>query len=211
VIPIPYGTKFTVKARGSVWKPVTCEHCGCDFAYLVSVKASGEATNVLWLNKRAAIDSAHSHADQALRHALDTTEKAIPCPQCGRYQRRMVSLMRWQAANSNPRPYLLGFLALGITIALALLVNAAAPGLMPPGLAFLMASIVGLAVGYRAFTKIQRLDPNADAHTRQNRPYSEDYKVLRRRELERIVEQLRKEGRLDVALPTWDSTSQRRR
>jgi len=222
MIPIPYGTKYTVEVRGSIWKPVTCEFCSTQFAYQLSAKAKGQAKSILWLNKEQVKMSAESNARQALQRKLREvkriTTKAISCPNCGRYQKDMAQILKTKAANSSFLPPFYGFLTFGAALSLAWLVNFVLQDLVDEANVWLIALGAGIFGGiFVAILKYRKLaadfDPNKNARARRKRAPAEGRQVLLRSELEAFTADMEAKyggfvgavARAD--LPTWTERS----
>jgi hypothetical protein len=169
---IPYGTKYTVGVSGSIWKPVVCENCGCVYVYQIKHQTSGSATNLLWLNKQGAINSARFNANRNLEKYLKKQVRNYPCPECGFYQAEMIKRMKkniWQQA-----------IAVG-GIAFVLIIILTASSSSPLFYALLSSGIVGSF----SLRKLVGFDPNDDAPTRSHQKFSENsYPVLRKSDIE---------------------------
>ncbi len=93
-IPIPIGRSYSATATGAVWKPVCCEHCGCEFAYQLVVSVQGRGFSPLFLSNYEAQESARQRAVHNLENRLARATGLAPCPDCGKYQSGMVSEMK---------------------------------------------------------------------------------------------------------------------
>lgn len=171
---IPYGTKYTATVSGSVWKPVTCENCGCEYAYQIKHQTSGSATNVLWLNKERAIRDAENHARQNLQSYLNNTMRNYHCPDCGFYQTSTIHDMKnviWQ------RAIFFGFIALVI----AAFVTASSSHVM------LFSLTAGIFVSIALLSPLRNFNPNVNARSRTNQQFSEKYPVVKKEKTESIL------------------------
>ncbi len=161
---IPYGTKYTVTVSGSIWKPVTCENCGCEYAYQIKHQTNGSATNVLWLNKDGAIRNAENNANHNLKSYLKNTVRNYHCPNCGFYQTDMIHRMKnsvWQ------RALVFGFIAF-IIVALIAVSNASV---------IFYSIIAGIIVGIAFLSPLTNFNPNTNANSRINQEFSGSYPV----------------------------------
>lgn len=93
LIPIPRWT-FTHESRGMVVRNVRCERCAHDYGYRITRMAKGSATSWLFLDNDGARATAWEEAEAGLARALEEGEEAVPCPECGWYQQRMIPLAR---------------------------------------------------------------------------------------------------------------------
>ncbi|MEW5742005.1 MAG: hypothetical protein AB1938_24030 [Myxococcota bacterium] len=184
---IPIGNRYSATATGAVWRPVTCEHCGAGFAYLMKRVGVGAASSLLWLRNGAAAAAARDMAQESLAAQLESDWDAVPCPGCGALQSSM--LYRWRKQRFQAIALALGgVLALCCAVLFALVLlrlhpsRAVVSGLRWTG----VAAVAGMGV---AWWWTQRLDPNARAKERAGRPGPD---VLHRAEYEQRVA----EGRL---------------
>lgn len=161
---IPYSTKYTVKVSGSMWKPVTCENCGCEYAYQVKHQTDGSATNLLWLNKEGAIRNAENNANQSLETYLKNTDLNYHCPNCGCYQTDMIRRMKNSIVQ---RSFIFGFLAFVIVV----IITAS-----NTSVAFYSVT-AGIVTGIVFLTPLLNFNPNINANSRINQEFSEDYPV----------------------------------
>jgi ribosomal protein S27E len=183
---IPYGTRHTVSLSAQIWKPVKCEHCGTEFVYRMAVRKSGQATNVLWLNRGGAIADAQAEAAYRMRKAAREDFSIAACPGCGKYQAVMGSALK---RHNTTNQIVLGLLAAGATalavafpwlILLGLLVHRPVSPLLwifPP---MLLSVLVFLYFVRRA----RLYDPNSGAFARIGMPFSDTYAVLRKAEFD---------------------------
>jgi len=80
-------------AKGAEFRTVVCENCQVEFVYLLTRKAEGWATGVMFLDWDAP-DRAARRAEAELRRTLAQDQDPVPCPSCGWYQQSMVPLLR---------------------------------------------------------------------------------------------------------------------
>lgn len=112
---VPVGAKYTATVTGSDWKPVHCEHCACDFDYLVSDRAVGTGVSPLWLDNRGASERAYYYADSDLKRRLRGLKGIASCPECGLFQASMVTGLRREATRDSAT--LLSWFGLGLAFA----------------------------------------------------------------------------------------------
>ncbi|MBI1372714.1 MAG: hypothetical protein GC159_08130 [Phycisphaera sp.] len=115
---IPIGQRYTATMKGSTMKRADCESCKQAYYYKVERSATGEGSSILWLDNEGASDRASSAAEVALKAALDKAVDLVACPNCGYFQKNMVSRGKWRRFG-----WTFGVLAL---VAVILLVIAAA-------------------------------------------------------------------------------------
>src|ERR1041385_336807 len=99
MIPIPVGRRYSSNVSGWVWRPVHCEHCGCEFAYKMQIVGVGRSSSPLYLNNAGAKASASSAAQANFYDKLQRAFIAVECPQCGSLQRNMIGQLkgnRWR-------------------------------------------------------------------------------------------------------------------
>lgn len=183
---ITYGEKYTVKASGSLWKPVNCLYCGCSFVYLINHTASGSAENPLWLNRQGAINKAEDRAYKNLEKQIKNINLNYHCPECGYFQPDMISRMKleiWKKAvlTSIATGAVSAFLiAIVLSLILPLIISE------PQWQNFISLSTsifcgVGLAtlVGSIILLKLVNFNPNKNAASRKGQIFSESYPVIK--------------------------------
>ncbi|HNC32155.1 MAG TPA: hypothetical protein PKX08_19225 [Cyclobacteriaceae bacterium] len=173
---IPYGTKYTVQSSGYIWKPVTCENCGCEYVYRIQHRTSGTATNPLWLNKQGAITKAEDRAQANLEKYLKNASHDYPCPNCGFFQAKAIQHKKndiWL------KGLVFGLLAFLLTIMV----------FSENTMAILFGLGAGVIVSILSLGKLSNFNPNADANTRINQKFSEQYPVLRKSEFDLVRSQ----------------------
>lgn len=82
-------TKYTATLHGRVLKLVPCENCSTEYVYMLEREGSGVGTTVYSLDEPGAEKHAQSAAEETLQEYLENDFDAIPCPECGHYQRYM--------------------------------------------------------------------------------------------------------------------------
>jgi hypothetical protein len=85
MIPIPLGRNYITHVEGWVWRAVRCEFCGCEFAYQLTIKASGMAHSPLFLANGGAKGRARDQAEASFSKLAKRKIGLAPCPDCGRY------------------------------------------------------------------------------------------------------------------------------
>lgn len=152
-IPIPIGAKWVAEARGEVWKLVSCMHCREPYAYILSLEATGEAHDLLFLDGEGSKEEARTKAEENLREKGGNYVLPVPCPNCGSYQDEMVRQLKAEAG-INRLQVAGGVITLLAFIPLAFGIPTA--WVLTPIVA--LAGLIVLACGYVvAF----RYDPNA--------------------------------------------------
>jgi hypothetical protein len=96
MIPIPYAVDYTTKLSGVVPKLVRCEECALEYVYLLKATASGEGTNLFFLDDAGARRRSAAQAEDRLVRELAEGVEAIPCPACGTIQQHMLPRARQQ-------------------------------------------------------------------------------------------------------------------
>lgn len=91
---IPIGSKVTCTLSAATLKVVECTGCGEAFVYRMERRASGYASNLLWLDGDGARERATKEAEKQLEKALTKGCDFVPCPGCGWYQPDMVQRKR---------------------------------------------------------------------------------------------------------------------
>lgn len=84
------GMAYTSTVEGSAVKVVICEQCGQDYVYIVTRKATGEGSSVLFLDNSGAQRRAQDRAMKTLQAELDKAIEPVPCVSCGWLQQDMV-------------------------------------------------------------------------------------------------------------------------
>lgn len=191
---IPYGEKYTISATGAKWKLVLCKNCGCEYVYMVKTTASGTAENLLWLNKQGAIQKAEERASKNLNKRLDKLKKEYPCPNCGHYQPEMIQRMKvailQKAVIFGFTASIIAALGIGFVALIASQLLKIIPPLnvyLPIGIALGTGLLVGVGVGGVILGQLINFNPNAMPSMRKNQPFSENFPVLRKAELEKYL------------------------
>jgi hypothetical protein len=86
---IPVGVEYAATATGETLKLAECESCHAEYCYVLRSAAVGFEKNLFLMNPNAR-DFSQSIAEKELRDALRDGFDAVPCPQCGWYQRYMI-------------------------------------------------------------------------------------------------------------------------
>jgi hypothetical protein len=170
---IPYGSTYTATVSGSSWKRVICQNCGCDFVYKITRSAEGSGSSILWRNESGAMLKAKYQAQSNLNAQLTGSFSIIHCPNCGYYQDYMVKEITSKTlSNKSTRDLILAVIIGVILFAISNYL----------GLYIWISIIIGLAstifIYYLLNSNKNDKDPNQNAHTRTNQPYSEDYPVM---------------------------------
>lgn len=192
---IPVGNKYTSTLSGSALKHVTCSYCGCQFVYQMTREASGEASSFLWLNNNGASYKATKIANENLNSKLQGEIDAISCPDCGMYQEEMVKKLKGEAwRNTFSVAFSFGVIGAILAVIIFAITSSASSGIQ----SLLLIAVAGFWVWSVSKMAIRayNLEPNANAHKRKGRHYSEKYPVLRISELEKELENLRQKSRL---------------
>src|ERR1051326_3619522 len=93
-MPIVYvGRTYNVEASAATVKQVTCEKCGCHYAYMMFRRATGRGHSAYLLDNRGASNRAQSRAEKKLDEQLETCDP-VECPDCGWFSREMVETTR---------------------------------------------------------------------------------------------------------------------
>ena len=90
MIPVPYGMGYHSTLQSSVPRHVKCEACQLEYVYMMTRRASGEGTSLLFLDNVGAKIRAEDAAWKKLQHALANDCDPVPCPGCGQYQQHMI-------------------------------------------------------------------------------------------------------------------------
>jgi len=93
---IPTGTRHYSSLTGSMWRPVRCQFCGSESSYKLTRRGAGLASAPLFLDMPGAKKRAASKAESDLMRTLlnPRVVDAVPCPDCGKYQPRMIAKIR---------------------------------------------------------------------------------------------------------------------
>ncbi len=171
MLRIPYGTKYTVNVKGSVWKPAICDNCEGVYFYQIKHQATGSAKSVLWQNKQEAIDDANFIAEDNLENYLENEVRNYSCPDCGFYPSEVVQRKKNE---DGAKALVLGLLVFAIVFASTL----------SSSWSLVYGLLSGVVVGFIFIRNSSSINPNSNAHTRVNQKFSEDYPVLRKSDLE---------------------------
>jgi tellurite resistance protein len=99
IIPIPYGTRYTARVKGSVSKRCRCESCATDYLYTAQREASAQGMSLLWLDNEGAEDRASAGARQQITQKLAKAVDPVACPACGWFQTDMRRLLKRRRLN----------------------------------------------------------------------------------------------------------------
>jgi hypothetical protein len=97
-IPIPIGAKHVAAVRGAFWKFVSCTHCQERYAYLLTLEATGEDHDLLFLDEKGSAERARAQAERNLLQKSRNVVLPVPCPSCGSYQDDMSKKLREEAS-----------------------------------------------------------------------------------------------------------------
>jgi hypothetical protein len=146
-------------------------------------EASGEAASWLWLNNNGASYKSTVIANDKLNAKLQGEIDSISCPDCGKYQEEMVRKLKRDAWIDVLRVAISFGLIGGILILIGSCLSSSFPAWLQSILLIALFSFWVWAVAKMAI-RASKLNPNANAHRRKGRTYSEKYPVLRVSELE---------------------------
>ena len=163
--------------RCGVWKTVSCEQCGADYAYRLERDRPGHQSPRAF--------------ETALRRCFDP----VFCPQCGAYQRHMFGAVRRSRYGVFVMlalaSMLFGFVVGGFWSDGSFIANA----LGSPAVAFHLLGLVLIAAGQ---VKMARFNPNAACHDR--RGIRQHRHVILRAEYEALRAHVRAKGEKVVSL-----------
>ncbi len=83
------GRRYTSRVSGSVLKGAYCENCECEYLYKMVRTAEGQGSSPYYLDNAGAERRAQESAINSLTAALKGVD-AVPCPDCGWYQKNML-------------------------------------------------------------------------------------------------------------------------
>src|SRR5262245_47579934 len=96
-----FGVNYTASVSGATVVCVTCENCGDKYYYQLARVGHGRVHCPFDIGGGTeAQRRARERAKQSLRRKLDEDVEAIPCPECGWYQKAMTAMvcrsrLRW--------------------------------------------------------------------------------------------------------------------
>lgn len=176
---IPIGTTYTTKIRGQSLKTVVCEGCEEKYVYVMERVAKGSGFSPLFLDNSGAHVRAGAAAEKALKKKLAKSCDPVSCPECGKYQRPMVRVLKWRSV----RWWLLaGFIALFI----AWVAKSADRDRLSPTAWKLAMGIAGLSFAW-VIHRYLALDPNAAAVKRLAAGQAGDGRAMRTADFEAMV------------------------
>jgi ssDNA-binding Zn-finger/Zn-ribbon topoisomerase 1 len=91
---IPVGVHHTAKAKATVPRFVTCEKCGHGYGYWLTRTGFGYAYSHWGVIPFGRPDRIVGDAEVELEKKLKTACEAVPCPECGWYQKHMLARAR---------------------------------------------------------------------------------------------------------------------
>jgi hypothetical protein len=87
-------TSFTCEVGGSRFRKHRCERCRTVYGYEMHRTVRENSSSLYGLGQEAARERAEMNAKRALENELTNGFDLVPCPNCGWYQSRMVSVVR---------------------------------------------------------------------------------------------------------------------
>jgi len=118
--PVIFGTRYRTETSGWLWRPVRCEHCGCEYIYEYEVKGRGGGLSPLNVSNAWAKNASLRAARNQMRENSRQYVGIAFCPRCGWYQRSMVAQIKrfyWKMIGYVVlAPAALGFTALCVGI-----------------------------------------------------------------------------------------------
>jgi hypothetical protein len=158
---IPTGSVHDAKLTGSVVKDVKCAFCHNQYFFVLTRTGEGRETAPLFIGqddaRRKATAKAHDRLAFALRFGVD----AVSCPNCGKYQPRMVEAARdLRMSVKKIMTITVVVLVLAMAGAAAVVDDNTSDALAYSTYLIPIAVLVGLAL-YR-----DSIDPNRDASSR---------------------------------------------
>jgi hypothetical protein len=196
----------------SVWRPVTCEHCKADFAYLMTRSGQGHAQSGLFVGFDEAKQGARGGAEISLEKKLEEDFDPVACPDCGNYQEYMFHLLRKRKFTWMKRVGAAGLLAgLFFLVARRLFFHLLHRQFeLPSEVAFpgswaivLLPPVVGVALLFGYKRLMETFDPNRDADRRARRDLSQVRTLLRRKDYERALERANPDEQAKLARISW--------
>jgi hypothetical protein len=163
---IPYAREYSATLAGSVLKLVLCENCGVEYVYRLERTAMGSGTSMLFLDNQGARARAAHQADDRLRALLAHEVEAVPCPDCGWYQRSMIPKARSDHAHwmvtAGLVLLIVGFVAFALSF-----IGGPPQNPTPPWLhttfvvAYGICGVAGMGLLAGKFLRASRFNPNA--------------------------------------------------
>jgi hypothetical protein len=80
IVPVYWGTRYTSTTTQRLPKQVTCEKCGCPFAYELVRQAAGIGSSAYNVDNRGAQQRAQQRAQATLNAMLANDEDPVPAP-----------------------------------------------------------------------------------------------------------------------------------
>lgn len=193
MVHIPVAQTFTATRVGQGLNDVACERCGVAYVYLVTRKATGEGTSILFIDQDGAKAAAADRAAQALGDALATAVDPVACPSCGHYQANMVLVARQRRGKWWLR-FAIGAAAFAaFVVFIACLFRVGEPGpFFTPELRPFAATSGGLVLVALALLAVRRLrctnwDPNRDTLWKRRNQKREAGVAMLRADFERMA------------------------
>jgi hypothetical protein len=118
MIPVVW-RDYNCTTSGVVFQRVECEKCRTVYIYQLRRFAQGHGASVYYLDNQGAEERARTEAEAALQRKLESEYDAVPCLNCGNYQRHMVQKIKserniwlpWVAAFVPFMTFVLGIFA----------------------------------------------------------------------------------------------------
>jgi hypothetical protein len=199
-------------ATASIWRPVSCEHCKGDFAYLMTRSGQGYARSGVFVDYDVAREGARGGAEVSLEQKMEEDFDPVPCPDCGKYQEYMFRALRerkfkWMKF-AGAGGLLFGLLML---VARRLLEYQLRHGAdlereLANALSWMAVGMIAVAGGAVLFAYkwlMENFDPNAKADARAKLDLSRSQRLLRRKDYERMVERANDADRAKLAKISW--------
>ena len=198
-------------ATGSTWRPVTCEHCQGDFAYLMTRTGLGYAKSGVFTSYGDASEGARGGAEVSLEQKMEEFD-AVRCPDCGKYQEYMLRTAREQRfkglkVSGITAGVVAVFMLIGRRLLAYTLVHSGglsrgtASGIAWLAVGLFAVAAAGMLLYYR--TAMEDFDVNADAKAHANADLSLSRGLLRRKDYERALEAASGDERAKLATISW--------
>jgi hypothetical protein len=84
------GKVYTTEVSSKAIKQVTCDKCGCQYAYVMLRRATGRGHSPYMLNNQGAADKATQRAQARLEAQMQSCDP-VECPDCGWFSLEMVN------------------------------------------------------------------------------------------------------------------------
>jgi hypothetical protein len=151
-----------------------------------------------------AAQSAKRYAMNDLERKLQNEFEVVHCPDCGMYPPQ-ISKYIYEQRRGTPLIKALMVVVVLVGLFICAVISSITPSLslVVFGLTVIAVAAIYFVLNKKADDRIASYDPNRNASQRRGMPFSEEYPVLRRSDLEQLAKRFTTTSNLHIDIPTW--------